>query len=99
MFSSEQMMQNEQKETKLFNVIMCYMNRCSLLIRSNTAKRFHSLMTCVIRDKKEANAAKDSECDDRRQSLKTGFVDVVHELNNQLISQNRRNCKKEHEAR
>jgi hypothetical protein len=56
-------------------------------------------MTCVIRDKKEANAAKDSECDDRRQSLKTGFVDVVHELNNQLISQNRRNCKKEHEAR
>jgi hypothetical protein len=76
MFSNEQMMQNEQKKTKLFNVIMCYMNRRSLLIRSKAAKRFHSLMTCAIRDERKADAAKNSECDDRRRPPKTGFVDA-----------------------
>jgi hypothetical protein len=81
-------MQNEQKETKLFNVIMCYMSRRSLLIRSKAAKRFHSLMTCAIRDERRADAAKDNECDDRRRSLKTAFVDacqIMFELSSKTI--------------
>ncbi len=38
-------------------------------------EEIHSLMTCAIRDEKKADAAKDSECDDCRRSLKIGFAD------------------------